>query len=263
MTIIETLLHEVAPQVAEAQPVEIAIGAYWTLATIAHRGVLYAGLASTLGGGDEHHHGGGYPVQNAGRLLQLPMDELAALARAESQLEASIGLATINALLDVTPHAGVNINAADIIAEHGAGKRVAIVGHFPFTSRIREVAAQLWVLELRPRPGDEPAARAPELLPQADVVAITGTTLLNGTFDALLAHCRADAYVLVLGGTTPLSTRFFAVGVNAVAGTRIVDPHAARASILQGATFRQIAGKQAVTLFRTQSIHNAETNLNS
>lgn len=250
MPFTETLLQEIMPLALEAQPVEVLIGAYWTLVTVTHRGIQYAGLASAPNGGAEHHHGKGYPVKEAGHLLEQPVTALAALLRSESGLEASVGLATVNALLATYPVAGERLNAAEVIAAHGAGRKVAIIGHFPFTPRIRELAAALWVLELQPREGDEPAARAPELLPQADVIAITGVTLLNGTFDSLLALCRPDAYILVLGGSTPLSKAFFDVGVAAVGGTRIVEIAAARRSIMQGATFRQIEGKLPLTLLR-------------
>ncbi|HPD41783.1 MAG TPA: DUF4213 domain-containing protein, partial [Anaerolineae bacterium] len=103
MTLIERVLHEVAPVAAEATPVEVIIGAYWTLTTISHRGTLYGGLSSTLGGGDEHHHGGGHAVRQAGHLLELPVTALADLARSANPLEASVGMATLNALLAVTP----------------------------------------------------------------------------------------------------------------------------------------------------------------
>ncbi|MEA3310281.1 MAG: DUF364 domain-containing protein, partial [Chloroflexota bacterium] len=59
-------------------------------------------------------------------------------------------------------------------------------------------------------------------------------------------------YVILLGGTTPLSPAFFRYGVDAVAGTRIVDAGAALAAINQGATFKQIGGKLLLTLFRSK-----------
>jgi len=69
--------------------------------------------------------------------------------------------------------------------KRGTGRKVAIVGHFPFTERVRQAAEPCWVVELHPRSGDLPAERAPEVLPQADVVALTGTSLVNHTFDDL------------------------------------------------------------------------------
>jgi hypothetical protein len=124
--------------------------------------------------------------------------------------------------------------------ERGSGKRIAIVGHFPFIERARSAAADCWVLELHPAPGDLPASRAPELLPQADVVALTGTSLINHTFDDLIGLCRPDAFVLLLGPSTPLTPVLFEAGVDAISGTRVHDPELVLRSVTQGATFRQI-----------------------
>ncbi len=253
MPILDALLEQAAENVRGARPLGVHIGMYWTLVSIELEGESRAGMSSTLHGGeDDHHHGKRPPVRDAGRLLEYSVADLVGLAQSESLLEASVGLATLNALLDVDVAACVELNAADVIAEQGAGQRVAIIGHFPFTPRIREIAGTLWVLELNPREGDIPAARAPELLPQADVVALTGTSLLNHTFDELLSFCRPKSYVVVLGGTTPLSPLLFASGVDAISGTHIVNPAAALLSISQGATFRQIRGKQLLTMFRQE-----------
>ena len=251
--IIEEILLQVGPRAAQAVPIEVCIGAHWTFVAMDTQGATCGGIASTLSGGSQHHHGGGPPVRDAGRLLDCSAYELASMATHDSLLEASVGLAAINALLDVDDAACVEVNAADVIAERGAGRKVAIVGHFPFVPQLREVAAPLWILELQPGAGDLPAAMAPEILPQADVVALTGTSLLNKTFDELISFCRPDAYVVVLGATTPLSSAFFAVGVDAVSGTRIVDPRTAMLAVTQGATFRQIPGKRLLTMFKTRS----------
>jgi uncharacterized protein len=111
-------------------------------------------------------------------------------------------------------------------------------------------AQQCWVLELNPGPGDVPATMAAEVLPQADVVALTGMTLVNGTFDGLLAQCRPDARTLLLGATTPLSPLLFGAGLSAISGTILTDIPAALAAVSQAATFRQIPGRRLVTMLR-------------
>ena len=126
------------------------------------------------------------------------------------------------------------------MAERGRGRKVAVVGHFPFVERVRQAADECWVLELDPRPGDVPAERAAELLPQADVVALTGTSLINHTFGDLIALCRPDAFVLLLGASAPLTPVLFDAGVSAVSGTRVIDPERVLQAVGQGATFRQI-----------------------
>ncbi|HEY88305.1 MAG TPA: DUF364 domain-containing protein [Thermoflexia bacterium] len=253
MAIIDDLLVEVTGAAAEARLVDICIGAYWSVVGVEVGGQLQAGISSTLHGGDnDQHHGGQLPVRASGHLHEQTVTELLALMRSDSLLEASVGIATLNALLEVHPEECVEINAADVLVEQGRGRRVAIVGHFPFVRRVQQAAAECWVLELDPHGVDLPASRSPEILPQADVIALTGTSLLNHTFDELIALCRPEAYVVLLGGTTPLSPVFFRYGVDAVAGTRIVDAGAALTAISQGATFKQIGGKLLLTLFRNK-----------
>jgi len=250
MPIVEKLLQQVEEKASRATPIALCIGAHWTMVTLEVAGERLAGISSTLhGGSDDHHHGKRPPVPQAGRLLEKSTPDLAALAHSDSLLEASVGLATINALLDVDVSACREVNAEEIIVEQGTGKNVAIIGHFPFTPRIRSIAKETWILELNPGEDDIPAQRAPEILPQADVIALTGTSILNHTFDTLIKLCNPAAYVLVLGGTTPLSPLLFDHGVKAVAGTRIIEPDAASQTISQGATFKQIQGKQLLTLF--------------
>ena len=119
------------------------------------------------------------------------------------------------------------------------------------------MAAQCDVLELNPRTGDLPADRAADVLPQADVVALTGTSLVNHTFDDLIGLCSPDAYVVLLGGSAPLTPVVFDCGVDAVAGTRVVDSPAALRTVGQGATFPQIRGKRLLVMTRPGSVERS------
>jgi uncharacterized protein (DUF4213/DUF364 family) len=159
-------------------------------------------------------------------------------------------MAAYNALLDVDESACTERNAETVIVQQGAGRRVAVVGHFPFVERVRQAAATCWVLELRPRPGDLAASQATEVLPQADVVALTGTSLLNHTYDELIALCRPEAFVVLLGASAPLTPLLLEHGVDAVSGTKVVDVPAVLRAVGQGATFRQIPGKRLLTMVR-------------
>lgn len=251
MPLIQDLLEEIKTNATQARSVDIRIGGHWTSVATTLNGTLRGGLASTLGGGhDTHQSNGRMPVRDAGQLLAYTTKDLAALALSDSLLEMSVGFATINALLDVDLDRCVQVNAGDVIVEKGTDKNVAIIGHFPFTPRVRKFAKQLWVLELRPQEGDLPASKTPEILPQADVIAITGTSLLNHTFEGLMKYCNPKAFVIVLGATTPLSPRLFDEGVDAIAGTTLVNPTKAMYAVSQGATFRQIPGKRLLTMFK-------------
>ena len=137
-----------------------------------------------------------------------------------------------------------------MIAEHGAGRTVALIGHFPFVETLRQKVGALHVLEMNPLPGDLPASAAPDILPGADMVAITGLTLLNGTFEGLVDLCAPEATVLVLGPTTPLHDALFDCGVNLVSGAVVQDVDAVLRVARQGGNFRQLrrAGVRLVTI---------------
>jgi uncharacterized protein (DUF4213/DUF364 family) len=243
---IEALLESLR---GDAPVSQVLVGAFWT-AVVLDTTPPHCGLASTL---RLAVHPDGPPIPQAGRLLERRGRELAGWLCSSNTLEASVGAAAFNALLSVDENACGEVNAEDVILEHGMGRRVAIVGHFPFVERVRQAVAECWVLELHPRPDDLSADRAAEVLPQADVVALTGTSLINHTFDGLMRLCRPDAFVLLLGPSAPLSPVLFGVGVSAISGTRVVDLQRVLRAVGQGATFRQIkrgGGVRLLTMMR-------------
>jgi uncharacterized protein (DUF4213/DUF364 family) len=231
---------------ADAPVRQVLAGAFWT-AVVMGTDPPRCGLASTLRAETDLE---GPPVPRAGHLLEHSGRELAAWLRSPRILEASVGMAAFNALLEVDEATCTEVNAQDVIVRRGTGRRVAIVGHFPFVERVRQAAEVCWVLELRPRAGDLSASQADEVLPQADVVALTGTSLLNHTFDDLVGLCRPEAFVVLLGASAPLSPVLFEHGVDAISGTRVVDVPAVLQAVGQGATFRQIPGKRLLTMMR-------------
>jgi uncharacterized protein len=236
-----TILSELLDSIYQDAPVRhVLVGAHWTCVCSRN-----GGLASTLLGSTPHGH---EVVREVGRLHKKSARQLAELALSENSLEVSIGVAAINSLLDVDESQCAPINAGQVLAQHGNGKKVALVGHFPFIPLLREAARELWVIEQRPVEGEYPASAALDLLPQADVVAITGMSLLNHTIEGLLALCRPQAMVMVLGPSTPLSPILFEHGATVLSGVRVLDQEAALRTIGQGASFRQVEGVKVVTL---------------
>lgn len=207
------------------------------------------GLAATLplrsGPGHSHER-----INDAGCLHERSAHELATLARSEVGPERSVGWAAINALLAPDERMCVELNARDFLLEKGRDKRVAVVGHFPFVEKLRSAVSTLWVLELDPAPGDLPASAAPEVLPRADIVAVTSLTLLNDTFEGLAALWRPDALVMLLGPSTPFSPLLFERGVDVLSGALVIDPQQVNACISQGASFQQVKGVRLLTMVR-------------
>jgi uncharacterized protein (DUF4213/DUF364 family) len=247
VSITEALLAGIEGQASVRQ---ILVGVFWT-AVVLDTDPPRCGLASTL---RPDSHASQPPMGAAGHLLERSARELALMLRSTDPLEAGVGMAALNALLDVDQTRCVEANAERVILDRGTGRPVAIVGHFPFSERVRSAASQCWVLERHPRPGDLPADRADQVLPQADVVALTGTSLINHTFDDLIRLCRPDAFVLLLGPSAPLTPVLFEAGVDAVSGTLVTDPWRVLRSVAQGATFRQIkraGGVRLLTMSRS------------
>jgi hypothetical protein len=240
-----TILTDILASFQEDAPVRnVLVGAHWTM--VCSR---YCGLASTIAPCNPHTHHEA-PVRNAGRLHLKSARELALYALSDNPLEAGIGVAAINSLLPVDDNNTVDINASQILEERGRGKTVALVGHFPFIPKLRKKVGALWVIEQNPFGDDNPSESAPDLIPKADVVAITGSALINHTLDDLLSLCRPDALVMVLGPSTPLSPVLFEHGAGIIAGSRVIDERCVMQYVSQGANFQQFEGVRKVSFSR-------------
>ncbi len=241
------ILDDLLASLTQDAPVRsVLVGAHWTL--VCSR---YGGLASTLMGSGPHGHD---PVRDVGHLHEKSARELAEYARSENPLEVSIGVAAINSLIDVDESRCVQVNAAEILSERGRGRTVALVGHFPFIPRLKSAVGRLLVIEQHPAEGEYPAEAASEILPQADIVAITGSALINSTLDGLLAACPAGVPIMVLGPSTPLSPVLFEHGATILSGARVVNADLAALTISQAASFRQVNGVKLLTITNEKGI---------
>ena len=234
-----TLISEIYATLLPGRITGIQVGYSRTAVLAETENGLSCGLAATLSN-PEFEHRCHPSVKNAGHLLEMSTAELVGLAESDSHTEVSIGLAAINALLSIQDDGSKEVNAEDYLAKNAQNKNVAMIGHFPFIERLKPNLKNLWVLELVPHPGDLPADKAPDILPQADVVVITATTLINHTFEGLLALCKPDSKVMLLGPSTPLSPVLFDHGVDLLCGTIVIDPQAVMLGISQGSSSHQL-----------------------
>ena len=235
------ILEEILKKVNGDFPVrDIQIGIHWT-AVISK----YYGLASTLCEPPPHHNN---QVRDVGCLHQKTASDLARLVLSDRLLEASIGMATINSLIEIDEQRCEPINAFDIIAEKGKNKNIGIIGHFPFIPKLKKDAHQLWVFEKRLQEGDLPEADIENLLPECDVIGISATTLINHTFEKILAFCRTDAFKVMLGASTPMLPILFNYGLDILSGCKVIDGESTWFSIRQGATFKQIKGIRLLSM---------------
>lgn len=203
------------------------------------------GLSTTFKDEPPHHT----VVRDVGSLRGKSALDLAQYANSDNLLEASIGMATINSLIDIEQAKCTAQNAFAVLTEKGSDKNIAIVGHFPWIPKLREIARKLWVVEQRLQPGDLPEEAAEEVLPQADVVGITGTSFINHTLEKLLELSK-NSFIVMIGPTTPLSPVLFDHGLDVIAGVNVVEPEKTIRSISEGAIFQQVEGVKYLTMAR-------------
>jgi uncharacterized protein (DUF4213/DUF364 family) len=90
------------------------------------------------------------------------------------------------------------------------------------------------------------AEQAPEILPQADVLLITGSTLVNNTVEDLLALARRAARVTIVGPTVGmLPDAFLARGADVLGCVKITAPDAFLDLLAEGGSGYHLFGRSA------------------
>jgi uncharacterized protein (DUF4213/DUF364 family) len=187
--------------------------------------------------------------------------ELIEGALAENGLSRAVGIATLNALAELCwrrrPNPAVALLAgADAFdaSEIREGERVVLVGAFiPFLKALKRRHQPYLVLEQNPAvlkaeemPFYRRADLAPEVVPGADVLLISGATLLNDTLEDLLALAAPAARVTVLGPTVGmLPDAFLARGADILGTVRITRPDAFLDLLAEGGSAPHFLGQSA------------------
>jgi uncharacterized protein (DUF4213/DUF364 family) len=164
---------------------------------------------------------------------------LAQYAFSDVPLRRAVGVAVLNALsgMAMALHGvpgGRLLPGMDALeaAEVRADDQVAMVGGFvPFIKALKGRVAGLWVIDKHPEAlkADElsfwrPPEQALETLAQASVVVITGSSLVEGGLDGLLAAARGARRVVLAGPTaSPWPPTFFRHGVHVLGGIQVQD----------------------------------------
>jgi uncharacterized protein (DUF4213/DUF364 family) len=238
--VLDTLLADVP---AGWRVAEICVGANWVLALVdGEDGARRAGVAAAPL--SIHPQS---PFQMGCYTPDADAVTVASLLRWDDEASAAVGLATINALLQ--PDNLSTFDAADWLAEKCANRTVAIFGRFPFIDvEVRPGAKQVWVFEREPQTGEFGADDMARVLPQADVVAITSSSIVNHTIDTILPHLAPNSLVVLLGPSTPLTEKLFTCGIHALFGVQVADLQQAVESVLEGGGFQKMRGLRRVSL---------------
>lgn len=195
------------------------------------------------------------PVSHLGEIETLGLKKVLSWTDSLQGIERSFAIAAINSALPLDGSYFVG-NALELAARLGAGRRVAVVGHFPHMESIQQAAAEFSVLEKRPQEGDYPAEEAVKIIPRADVVAMTGVTCLNDTIEGLLALKKPGATFIIVGPSVPLSSALFDFGVDVIGGAWVEDEVDCHNRILQGAAPRNLPGLRSVLYPKNAALLN-------
>lgn len=169
-----------------------------------------------------------------------PLKKMAECLKSWNYSEASLGLAAVNAWYNSPHHA----KSLDLITgetqmerdafltyqEEVAGKKVAVIGHFPYLETRFQPICSLSILERAPQAGDFPDSACEFLLPEQDYVFITGVTLVNKTLPRLL-QLSERAKVVLVGPSVPLAPALFDFGVSALESFVVDSPEECAQSI--------------------------------
>jgi uncharacterized protein (DUF4213/DUF364 family) len=235
------LFDRLLADLPDAPVADVVLTPHWTAVAVRQHGTLRCGIASAVGTWREPLPAAARPGGSA--------SALAALIGDNRPIFRSLALATINALLPVPSTLSPGLNSREWLARLGAGSHVVMVGHFPFADQLRPQVGTLSILEQEPQPGDHPTSHAPDLIPAADLLAITAMTLVNDTLDGLMALRRPGTPTVLIGPSAPLTPLLFETGITHLAGAVITRPADVLAGLHRHGSFRQLRhlGAQLVT----------------
>ncbi|BFH74612.1 DUF364 domain-containing protein [Sulfurisphaera javensis] len=210
---------------------DVYIGTTWTCVLS-----KYCGTASTDPGSNH------VSVRGFGHLHEKYVSELSEYLLSFNLLESSVGLAAINSV--ITPSYNSNYNGLDLALELGKNKRIVMVGYYgnyPNLEGFKKIAKEFIILELNPflidvSRGIFPSTAAEHYIPKADIVIITGMTIINKSIDRLieLAKKEGDAITFIVGPSTPMLKDLLDFGIDVLAGLMVVNEKGFIKKITQG-----------------------------
>ncbi|NPA48616.1 MAG: DUF364 domain-containing protein [Thermodesulfobacteria bacterium] len=140
-----------------------------------------------------------------------PADLVARGFLSSNLLEAGVGLATINAILNQPREDFLREDPLELISLEPED-RVAMIGYFePLARKLRGRVAELWVFE-RTEGRLAEALSETEMfthLPEATVAIVTAVTLINKTFEEIISLLEGAREIILLGPSTPLEPEVF------------------------------------------------------
>lgn len=187
-----------------------------------------------------------------GTLAGQPVCVLARWLKSWDPFEATVGLAACNAVINrpdnplmreaepIRASCNGNLAVFEYFRPRLEGRRVAVIGRYPGMDAVLE-GLDVTVLERQPAAYDLPDPAAEFVLPQADWVFLTATSLINKTFHRLCELSR-EAVTVLMGPSVPWLVGWTDFGIDFLAGVQITDPAKAEQIAAEGGGTRLFEG---------------------
>lgn len=219
---------------------KMGIGLVWTVCQTSSSDQIYSGLAMSPFA----------PVRTLkwpGTLAGKPLSDIGHWLMEWEPYQATVGMAAINCSINKPwslPQGktlqvnveGANLTVFDYFLPQLINKKVVVIGHYPGIERFTEKYA--WqVIERVPMQGDYPDTASEFLLPNADWVFLSATTIVNKTFPRLVELC-SNAVKVLMGPTVPWLAELFDFGIDYLAGVEVLNNEKLYQTAMEGGGVR-------------------------
>ena len=198
----------------------------------------------------------------SGKLTQRPVRQYLQDLFGDNVLRKILGVAVLNALsafcwtrMSEKPYSlETGCDAFDDVVLNPGQKAVVVGALAPMLRWLLKENADFRVLEQDPAtlkdwemPYYAPPEDAVHYVPEADVLVITGTTLINDTLEGLLEMAKPGAQIVVTGPTASmLPDAFFKRGVTSLGGILVQKPDELLDIISEGGSGYHFFGKRQI-----------------
>jgi hypothetical protein len=211
---------------------ELVIGLTWTLCRADGIGLAMSpGIATRT-------------LPWSGKIRGMTLHQAGEWLNSWDSYQATVGMAALNASIncenDLAAMATVlgsgNLSVFEHFAPMIKDKKVVVVGRYPGLEAM-DLMCDLTVLELNPGLNDLPAQACEYIIPEADWVFLSATSLVNKSFPRL-AELSKNANVVLMGPTVPWLAELTNFGIDYIAGVTIHDEAELQTVVKEGGGVR-------------------------
>ncbi len=220
---------------------QFQIGLTWTTCRVNINGHQSLGFAMTP-------HSQTRLLDWPGTIAGQPVKSLLGYLDSSNEFEMALVISAINAIVNsesnplpkdaclVKPYDCANVSLFNHFKPFLKHKKVVVIGRYPHLESVMQ-GIDYQVIERMPQKGDLPDSAAEYVLPNADWVFITASSLVNKTFPRL-AELARNAVTVLMGPSMPWLNDFVDNGVDFLAGVTVKDIAKAQQIAMEGGGIR-------------------------